>query len=75
MIDKQKINIVNYMVVCINEFASRYNLSSKEAFNYLSKYNGIGFLKDNYEIEHTLSIEDAIEDMSIICKNNGGYLS
>jgi hypothetical protein len=63
------------MVVCINEFASRFNLSSKEAFSYLSEYNGIGFIKENYEIEHTLSIDDAIDDMIIVCKNNGGNLS
>lgn len=65
--------MINYMVVCINEFASRFNLSSKEAFNYLNQYRGISFLKDNYEIEHTLSIDDAIEDMRLICKKNGGY--
>jgi len=72
---RQQINIINYMVVCINEFASRFNLSSKEAFEYLSNFNGIDFLKENYEIEHTLSIDDAIDDMVMICKNNGGYLA
>ena len=36
MIDKQQIDLVNYMVVCINEFASRYNLNSKEkGFSYI----------------------------------------
>ena len=75
LINKQQINIVNYMVVCINEFASKLNISTKDAFDYLYKYNGINFLKENYEIEHTLSIEDAIEDIIIVCRNNGGYLS
>lgn len=75
MINTQQVNIINYMVVCINEFASRFNLSSKEAFDYLDRYCGISFLKDNYEIEHTLSIDDAIDDMILICKRNGGYLS
>lgn len=75
MINRQQINIVNYIVVCINEFASRFSLSSKEAFDYLNNYNGISFLKENYEIEHTLSIDDAIDDMIVVCKNNGGYLS
>lgn len=75
MINRQQINLVNYMVVCINEFASRYNLSSKEAFDYLNKHSGISFLKENYEIEHTLSIEDAIDDMVTVCKKNGGHLS
>ena len=74
MLNLQQINIINYMVVCINEFASRFNLSSKEAFDYLNKYNGISFLMDNYEIEHTLSFDDAIDDMILICVKNGGYL-
>lgn len=74
MINTQQINMINYIVVCINEFASRFNLSSKDAFYYLNKYSGISFLKDNYEIEHTLSIDDAIDDMILICAKNGGYL-
>lgn len=75
MINTQQVNIINYMVVCINEFAFRFNITSKEAFQYLDKYKGIRFLKENYEIEHTLSIDDAIDDMVIVCKRNGGYLS
>lgn len=75
MINRQQINIVNYIVVCIDEFASRLNLNGRDAFSYLNRYNGINFLKENYEIEHTLSIDDAIEDMITICKNNGGNLS
>jgi hypothetical protein len=74
MINKQQINLINYMVVCINEFASRYNLYSNEAFKYLRNFKGINFLYMNYEVEHTLSIDDAIDDLVLICKNNGGYL-
>jgi hypothetical protein len=75
MLNRQQVNLVNYMVVCINEFALRYNLSSKDAFEYLIKHNAITFLKENYEIEHTLSIEDAIDDVVMVCKKNGGHLS
>ena len=75
MKNTQQKNIINYLVVCINEFASKFNLNSKEAFDYLDKFRGIGFLKENYEIEHTLSIDDAVDDMVLICKKNGGYLS
>lgn len=65
---------INYAVACVSEFANRYNLSTKEAFQYLYKYKGIEFLKENYEIEHTLSLDDALDDLFIICKNNGGTL-
>jgi hypothetical protein len=30
--------------------------------DFLGKFGGIQFLIDNYEIEHTLSLEDAIDE-------------
>ena len=66
---------INYAVVCVNEFAKRYSMSPKGAFTYLYDNRGISFLKENYEIEHTLSIDDAIDDLVIVCRNNGGALS
>ena len=63
---------INYYVVCINEFARRYSATPREAFLYLDKYKGIDFLQENYDIEHTLSLEDAIDDLEIVCSNNGG---
>ena len=38
------------------------------------KIKAIAFLKDCYEIEHTSSFDDAVEDMERICANNGGVL-
>lgn len=65
---------INYAVACVSEFAGRYGLSKQVAFQYLYKYKAIEFLKENYEIEHTLSLDDALDDMLIICRNNGGTL-
>lgn len=45
-----------------------------EAFNYLERYGGLAFLDDCYEAEHQLSIEDAVHDLTEICKNNGGVV-
>ena len=63
---------INYTIVCINEFADRFNITAKESFKYLYKYKGIEFLKEHYDIELTLSIDDALEDLTLICRNNGG---
>lgn len=63
------------MVACVNEFADRYKINGRDAFNYLNKHKAINFLIDNYEIEHTLSIEDAIDDITIVARNNGGTLA
>lgn len=66
---------INYSVVCVNEFAIRHSLKVKDAFQYLYKFGGIKFLKENYDIEHTLSIEDALDDLAIICRKNGGVIN
>ena len=65
---------INYAFACVSEFADRHKLSKQEAFKYLYRYKGIEFLKENYEIEHTLSLDDALDDLFIICRNNGGTL-
>ena len=70
---KQKRKI-GFTVACVNEFATKYDLSIKEAFQYLFRYKGIAFIKENYDIEHTLDFETILEDLGILCKNNGGTL-
>ena len=66
---------IDYTVACVSEFANKHNLPQKTAFNYLYDYKAIDFLKECYDIEHTLSFEDAVEDMEQICENNGGVLA
>ena len=66
--------IINYIVVCINEFALSKNLTEQEAFRYLYANKGIEFLTENYDVEHTLSLQDAVNDLSIVCRNNGGMI-
>lgn len=68
------LNLLEYLIACVSEFANTYNMSQKNSFNYLYKYKGIDFLNKHYEIEHTLSIEETINDLTIICRKNGGDL-
>ena len=49
-------------------------MNRKEAFQYLFRYKGIAFIKENYDVEHTLDFETILEDLGILCKNNGGTL-
>lgn len=70
-INDNKIEYINY---CISAFAKQYAMSLPEAFNYLERYDGLAFLDECYEAEHLLSIENAIEDLVVICRNNGGQL-
>ncbi len=65
---------ISYTIACISEFAKRYQIPDKEAFIFLEKYKAIEFLKDCYEAEHTLSFDDAVDDMGRVCLNNGGNI-
>lgn len=65
---------IDYFVVCVNEFAKKKAISSRDAFLYLDQYAGIAFLEENYEVEHLLSIDDAVEDLELVCRNHGGSL-
>lgn len=68
-IDKR---IIGYVVAAINEFAKAYNLTVREASNYLNRYRGLEFLAEHYEAEHLLSLEDSVEDLARVCYNHGG---
>lgn len=67
--------IIDYIVVCINEFATTKKLSQQEAFRYLYANKGIDFLTENYDIEHTLSLQGTVSDLSMVCRNNGGMIT
>ena len=71
---KQQKNIINYIVICINEFAKQFKMTSKEAYLYLRNFKGIEFLKENYEAEHTVSLYDTVDDLKQVCVKNGGKM-
>jgi len=72
MITKRQTNIINYLVICISDFAERFEMDSNAAYRFLSRYGGIDFLVRHYEAEHTLSLDDAVDDLEAICRQNGG---
>lgn len=71
---RDELNKINYIVACVNEFADAVQLTVQQAFRYLYNYKGIEFVNEHYEIEHTLSLEDVIEDLKRVCQNNGGNI-
>lgn len=73
--DKGKIfDRIEYVVTCVGVFAQRYKLSNSQAYAYLRRFTGIDFLLDCYEAEHTLSIDDAVSDLQILCNRKGGKI-
>ena len=71
---REKNNRIAYFNCCIQAFGVRFKLKGKEAYRYLRNFMGMDFLYRFYEAEHTQSIDDAIDDLILICKRNGGAL-
>ena len=68
------IDRIHYFILCVSAFSEKKGLAGRDAFNYLYNYKGIDFLVDCYDAEHTLSLDDAVDDLTLVCKNNGGNI-
>ena len=66
--------LIEYGVANISECAKKYDLTIREASNYLNLHKGLSFLEQHYDAEHLLSIDDSVEDLARVCYNNGGGL-
>ena len=67
-------NKVEYIIAVISEFAAAHSLNSLEAYRYLVRFNGLVFVCRFYNVVHTLSFEDVIEDLTAYCHRKGGAL-
>ena len=73
MSDKTK-DIIEYLVMFVRLFAKRFSLTDSEAFMYMKRFGGINLVIEHYDIMHTLSMNDTIDDMSTFCRRFGGKL-
>ncbi|MCM1142339.1 MAG: DUF3791 domain-containing protein [Muribaculum sp.] len=74
--DKHELkNRIEYIVVCVSEFAKRFKLTNQQAYAYLRRFTGIDFLNEYYEVEHTQSIDSAVDDLQMLCYKRGGRIS
>ena len=64
-----------YIIAVINEFAATFSLNSQQAYRYLDRFKGIEFVDKFYNIEHTQSFEDVVDDLALYCRKNGGMLA
>ena len=64
-----------YIIAIVNDFAARFSLNPQQAYRYLSRFKGIDFLDEFYDIEHTQSFEDVVDDLALYCRKNGGALA
>jgi len=66
---------IQYYVMCVSAFSNIKGMNKQDAFNYLYNHHGIEFLVDCYDAEHTLSLDNAVDDLTMVCKNNGGTIA
>ena len=68
-------NKAEYLIIFINEFAQRFNLTSVQAYRYLSQYKAIDFLIRQYDIAHTQGFNSMVSDMAAYCRRHGGAIA
>lgn len=75
MLSKFEQNKIRYTVACVNEFAASKSLTKTQAFTYLYEHKALDFLDEFYDVEHTLSFQDAIADLTAVSQKNGGKIA
>ena len=67
-------DIMEYIIALVSEFAKKFDLSNRQAFNYIRNHQGISFIEQNYGIIHTLDFKEAVASVAIYCRKTGGLL-
>lgn len=67
-------NILAFLVALVAEFAARFGISQDKAYNYIREYKGLEFFFKHYNVLHTLSFADNVDDLVQVCANHGGTL-
>lgn len=64
----------DWTLIFLWEFGKKYDLSMKQAFNYLKRYKAFSFIEKNYDYVHTQSFASMVNDMAEYCHRHGGAL-
>jgi len=75
MSNKETSSVIEYLIFFIGAFAKKHNLSNAQSYRYLQHFDGLDFLIRHYAVEHTLSLDEAISDVTAICQRNGGRIA
>ena len=66
---------LDYLIALVSEFAATHHLSLQQAYLYLQQYKGLDFADEFYDVEHTQSFDQAVEDITMYCKRMGGSIA
>ena len=59
---KTVIDKIEYLVLLIAEFAHLHKVSEAQSYRYLRQYGALALCEKHYNIMHTLSVEDNLQD-------------
>lgn len=65
---------IDYLVMLIAEFAKRYGLTQRAAYQYIAQFKALELCDRHYGVMHTLPLEDNLESIRKYCRKNGGQL-
>ena len=71
---RSETNKLKYISALVAEFAAKFSIGEKQAYNYLKRFKGMDYLSEFYDVLHTLSFEETVCSLSIVCNRNGGKL-
>ncbi len=66
---------IPFLTACIQAFGRRFAMTRQAAFRYLQQHKALAFLIEFYDVEHLQSMDDTVDDMILICQQNGGVLA
>ena len=66
---------LDYLLALVSEFAAAHHLSLQQAYLYLQQYKGLDFADEFYDVEHTLSFDQVVEDITMYCQRMGGTIA
>ena len=66
---------IPFLTSAIQAFAMKFAMTRQAAFRYLQKHKALAFLVEFYDVEHLQSMDETIDDMLVICRQNGGTLA
>lgn len=70
----QEHNMLEFLVALVSEFAARIGITQDVAYNYIREHHGLEYYFRHYNILHTLSFEENVEDLIQVCASHGGQL-
>ena len=74
IMSREETNRIKYIIALVAEFAAKFSIGEKQAFNYLKRFKGMEYLSEFYDVLHTLSFEETVSSLATICNRNGGKL-